>query len=214
MKRCPQCGAEKSESEFPLNKHRSDGLAGWCRQCHKEYRDKHKQHKRDYNLEYLYGILDEEMILKSQDYKCLICNEVKTLVPDHNHKTGRFRALICHKCNLCVGLHENYQVKEYLEWLDWKFILSVLWTTARNKRDSKLRYNHNICLGDWEMMFEAQNGVCGICFKVCATGNNLCVDHDWNTLRIRGLLCCSCNHILGRDNNHDILRYIHHFSNN
>ena len=214
IKRCTKCGIEKPKSEFYFNRLTPDGLKYWCIECCKEYQDKRKHLEREQHLDRTYKLAPGqfEKISKSQDDKCLICREVKRLVPDHNHKTGRFRALLCHKCNLCVGLHENYPVEKYLNKPDWKFIL--VWLNSRNKRDTEFRTRYNICLDDWEMMFEVQNGVCGICFKVCATGNNLCVDHDWGTLRVRGLLCVSCNIKLGKDDNHDILGYIHHFSDN
>lgn len=215
MKRCtnPKCkNPLKPESEFYHNKSRSDGLSEWCKECQREYNAKRKQLRRDRYLEREYGILDIEMISKSQDDKCLICNEIKILIPDHNHTTGRFRALLCDFCNTKVGLHENYSVKEYLDKPEWKFL--VVWLNSRNQRDSYLRCTYYICLDDYEMMEKTQNKVCGICFKICATGRNLCVDHDHQTLRVRGLLCVSCNQKLGRDDNHDILEYLNHFNNN
>jgi hypothetical protein len=44
----------------------------------------------------------DEMALK-QDYKCLGCGEVKKLVVDHCHATGKVRGLLCINCNTALG---------------------------------------------------------------------------------------------------------------
>ncbi len=47
-------------------------------------------------------------------------------------------------------------------------------------------------------MYEAQNGLCAICYKPQWNNQALVVDHDHQTLEVRGLLCTPCNTILGR----------------
>jgi hypothetical protein len=56
-------------------------------------------------------------------------------------------------------------------------------------------------------LFEKQNGTCAICDIPLALFPHehfpsACVDHDHSTGKIRGLLCYSCNLVLGyaRDN--------------
>ena len=212
-KRCsnPKCkNPLKPKSEFSLDRTTPDGLRYWCKVCCKEYDDKRKQLQRDQYLEREFGFLpgDIEKISKSQNHKCLICDETKKLVPDHSHKTYLNRGLLCIFCNGNLGWYENNPIQEYLNKPEWKFMFP--WLSTRNQRDYKLRYDHNICLDDFEMMFKAQNGVCGICFKICTTGRNLAVDHDHQTQRIRGLLCSSCNMKLGwfDDNSINILNYL------
>lgn len=46
-------------------------------------------------------------------------------------------------------------------------------------------------------MSAAQNGVCAICKKTCATGRNLAIDHCHATNKVRALLCTACNTGLG-----------------
>jgi hypothetical protein len=49
------------------------------------------------------------MIL-SQNNLCAICNNPsknKALAIDHNHKTGEVRGLLCHHCNLAIGLFKE-----------------------------------------------------------------------------------------------------------
>ncbi len=49
----------------------------------------------------------------------------------------------------------------------------------------------------FDALFEAQNGLCAICKRESNGVGRLHVDHDHTTMRIRGLLCYSCNKALG-----------------
>lgn len=53
-----------------------------------------------------YGIEDNiyDQMLKKQEAKCLICDEIKRLVIDHCHATGDVRGLLCANCNSGLGL--------------------------------------------------------------------------------------------------------------
>lgn len=47
-------------------------------------------------------------------------------------------------------------------------------------------------------MLEQQNGRCAICYGIAdPSGKRLCVDHDHETGKIRGLLCGPCNWAVG-----------------
>lgn len=55
---------------------------------------------------------------------------------------------------------------------------------------------------DYDRLFEAQDGTCALCRryrpgKMGAKRPRLDVDHDHNTMRVRGLLCRGCNTKLG-----------------
>lgn len=73
---------------------------------------------------------------------------------------------------------------------------------GRKKAKENNIKRYGITLIEFDEMFKSQNGVCAICGKP-ETGYNqhgirrLCIDHDHNTGRIRGLLCGKCNHMLG-----------------
>ena len=44
-------------------------------------------------------------MLLSQDNKCGICtNKMTRPCLDHNHSTGQIRMLLCHNCNVILGL--------------------------------------------------------------------------------------------------------------
>ena len=212
IKRCtnPKCkNPLKLESEFYTDRTKSDGLQHRCIECVKEYKQKRKHFLENQRLirEYNFFPNELEIRLKEQDYKCLICYQIMNPpCVDHCHRTNKNRGLLCKHCNIVLGWFENHFIQEYLNKPDYEFLL--VWLSPRNKKDSHLRNDHNICLDDFEMMLKSQNGVCWICHKICATGNNLCVDHNWQTLRVRGLLCVNCNSNLGWFENNPVQEYL------
>ena len=69
------------------------------------------------------------------------------------------------------------------------------------RRERTLREKYNLTPDDYERMFVEQEGKC----KICGTedsGHNmtkhLVVDHDEDTGKVRGLLCSSCNLMIGK----------------
>lgn len=64
-------------------------------------------------------------------------------------------------------------------------------------RKSELKRKFNITIEDYNDMLKTQNNVCAICLNKCNTGNNLAVDHDHVSGKVRGLLCKNCNTAIG-----------------
>jgi len=63
---------------------------------------------KDAYLMRIYQITLEDFrgMLLTQEYRCAICNKnlsEKTAIVDHNHKTGKVRAIVCHNCNRLLG---------------------------------------------------------------------------------------------------------------
>ncbi len=58
---------------------------------------------------------------------------------------------------------------------------------------------YNLSEDEYKAIIKKQGGGCGLCNAVVADrgGDNLCVDHDHATGNIRGLLCRSCNILIG-----------------
>lgn len=52
----------------------------------------------------------------------------------------------------------------------------------------------------YDVMLEAQGGVCAICGKRSPNDRRLHVDHDHKTGKVRAILCARCNVTLGRVN--------------
>jgi hypothetical protein len=137
-KKCSRykCGKTKPVSEFYRNAARSDGLADYCKECHKAAskiayekspiaraiaREKYQNsstaskaelsHKnRIYDLKKKYNLTLEKLAVmhEEQDGKCLICTREVELVVDHSHVTGRVRGLLCRSCNSHLGWFEMY----------------------------------------------------------------------------------------------------------
>lgn len=74
-------------------------------------------------------------------------------------------------------------------------------------RAQQLKHKFNITLEDYNKIFNVQNGCCAICNKPQSDFDKpLFVDHNHETNKIRGLLCRSCNLLLGYSkDNIDIL---------
>jgi hypothetical protein len=51
--------------------------------------------------------------------------------------------------------------------------------------------------GEYEKMYKEQGGVCAICQRATGKTKRLAVDHDHDTLLVRGLLCGPCNKLVG-----------------
>ena len=64
-----------------------------------------------YSREWLYGLSQDEydILLKAQKRHCALCRKVRhsAAVPlrvDHDHATGNVRGLLCHPCNVGLGM--------------------------------------------------------------------------------------------------------------
>ena len=115
-------------------------------------------------------------------YKCSKCGEEKDETSFYNRK-------VCKDCT----------IKQSIVWYKSnKDKVSLI------KRKHMLFIRYGITLEEYNELFELQEGKCLICGtheKDVAPGpfgiKRLCVDHDHNTGKIRGLLCNNCNSKLG-----------------
>lgn len=67
----------------------------------------------------------------------------------------------------------------------------------RKSRDRDLRRHYGIRLVDLERMIRAQENRCGICETEFTSDKQTHVDHCHRTGTIRGILCATCNLMLG-----------------
>jgi hypothetical protein len=134
---CNRCGETKPVSEFSRYADSSAPLTGWryyshCRDCNKQqckaygaanrprrnarlksWRANNKPFAkaldRRRSLSRKYGLTEADFnrMFAEQGGRCLVCDQKKRLVVDHCHATGLVRGLLCHKCNLAIGVLET-----------------------------------------------------------------------------------------------------------
>jgi|TARA_R110000765_G_C18541860_1_gene561064 hypothetical protein len=93
------------------------------KQCY--VRERHyEEHRRPEILmrrKYGIGMADVKIMEMQQRHACYLCKKIPEqrtykkngekgshgLVVDHNHETGKVRALLCQKCNITVGYYEK-----------------------------------------------------------------------------------------------------------
>ena len=68
----------------------------------------------------------------------------------------------------------------------------------------RLKSLYNLSIEEYNNLLQKQNNVCAICGKEKASFKNmtlpLCVDHNHQTNKVRGLLCNKCNSMIGLAN--------------
>jgi len=104
--------ARRREEKKKYREDNKEHIKKWLEEnpdCAQKYYEQNKEKIRKYNLKkYDITIEDYNKLLKKQGGVCAICRikrngKLKSLVVDHNHKTGKVRALLCYKCNSMIG---------------------------------------------------------------------------------------------------------------
>ena len=100
---CTRCMTDLPISEFYQRRDRASGYKSECRSCgNSRYRPK----VRDNHLRVRYGItgVEVDVMHEIQGFKCRICDRrFDRLCVDHDHVTGKIRALLCRSCNRGIG---------------------------------------------------------------------------------------------------------------
>ena len=120
MKTCSKCGELKTLDQFHKHKRRPNGLRAACKTCVNEAntrrrnadRSKHRETSRRSRIKNLYGLdpAAYDSMMREQGGRCAICQIHKDEAPrgylcvDHCHETGAVRQLLCHNCNVVLGL--------------------------------------------------------------------------------------------------------------
>ena len=146
-----------------------------------------KYFRTDNNL----GRILKEELIKIQNNKCLICEEdFKSSFYsrlDHDHSNGNIRGVICNKCNsLLRNPNDNVNslnlIKTYITTYNSE---DILYYDLKGKL--KKEYTNKLLI--------KQNNCCAICSKDFKE-ERICLDHNHNNGKVRGLLCVSCNFML------------------
>jgi Recombination endonuclease VII len=107
--RCSRCGLDKDPEDFPRNKNTRSGRHCYCKLCHNaQVRASVKKNHggyRHYRLKHKYGIgaADVDRMIAEQGGMCPICRKRPAVHVDHDHRTGKVRAIVCEMCNGGLG---------------------------------------------------------------------------------------------------------------
>lgn len=120
---------------------------------------------------------------------CTACNETKPLTEffrDRSKKHGYMA-----RCKPCkTSAHKayvtavGYDRKRY-------------WANRDSERERHLLKKYGVTFADYNRMLAQQNGCCAICQRPESPQRMFDVDHNHQTGEVRGLLCTSCNRVLG-----------------
>ena len=79
------------------------------------------------------------------------------------------------------------------------------WKNKHHEQERHLIRKYGITIEDYEKMLMAQHGKCKICGAKEPDNKRLDVDHDHKTGFVRGLLCTSCNRMIGHSGDNPIV---------
>lgn len=116
-KHCRRCDTVKPREEFNAARDKVGGLVAHCRACKSAtWNAKPAAERRKQKLRSKYDLTHEqfEEMLDSQGGGCAICGSTesgrtargnpKPLSVDHDHITGKVRAILCSQCNSALGM--------------------------------------------------------------------------------------------------------------
>lgn len=129
---------QKMRGRIPWNKGTSQRTREHLNENARNWVNKNKERRRLQGrksfLMKTFGISmeDFDLMAAKQNYKCAICQMVpeikidsrgrtiETLCIDHDHKTGKMRALLCRPCNSALGLFKDntITVKNAVQYLE------------------------------------------------------------------------------------------------
>jgi len=109
VRRCPDCGVTKSLDEFYKSRKTKHGRSTYCKPCHlrrgREFVKKKYGNTRHYHLKQRFGIgaAEVDAMIEAQGGLCPICQKRAAVHVDHDHKSGKVRAILCEPCNGGLG---------------------------------------------------------------------------------------------------------------
>jgi len=120
---------------------------------------------------------------------CTYCKVEKPLT-EFFSRGGKMAHLYKSRCKLCMQAKRQEWALDNKDHLnEWR---RNNWVTT-NRRLKRRGATQEL----YDQLYEAQKGCCAICSEPEEKFAWLCIDHDHNTGRIRGLLCPNCNRGIG-----------------
>lgn len=119
------------------------------------------------------------------------CNKCKLKKPESDfylRGDTKKREAVCKKCGLA---------RQKVYYLENREKIAAYIMTNRERAVSQRRLcRYGVSPDAFKRMLANQGGVCAICGS-SGEGRRLCVDHDHETGKVRGLLCLLCNNGIG-----------------
>lgn len=118
-KHCRGCNIDKPREHFSRDPCFKDGRTSRCKECAKKALEAKLQNpeelkkfkERTYNAARKHKLKSYNLTLEqfdelvlNQGGMCAICDQDAHLHIDHDHSTGKVRALLCSNCNRAIGL--------------------------------------------------------------------------------------------------------------
>jgi hypothetical protein len=96
---CPGCQQAVAHEDYSRNSRQSAGFGSLCLRCHRRSSNEAYWKRR-------YGLTRAEVdaLREEQGDACAVCGAAGPEHLDHDHQTGRIRALLCQRCNQGLGL--------------------------------------------------------------------------------------------------------------
>lgn len=194
-KKCRACKITKPATEFYGNNQKKDGLSSYCRACTLA------------KMKAAYVKKPPKPRPPEGFKKCATCKEVKPVAEFGAHRNTADG--LQYSCRPCA-------VKTQTEWRrkhpEYHRANSKKWR-EKNEKNRHRHYENSVRHrigahvehGTYARLLTEQEGKCAICKTTNVGGNgkrHFHLDHCHSTLKVRGLLCGTCNALLGyaRDN--------------
>ena len=121
LKWCRVCQLTKPLEDFHIQRKSKDGRQPRCKPCaiaavvqwQRDNPERHWVKQRRSDLKRRYGLTEQARtdLLASQNGRCAICGTAESadvqLKVDHCHTSGTVRGLLCHLCNVALGMFED-----------------------------------------------------------------------------------------------------------
>jgi hypothetical protein len=129
---------------------------------------------------------------------CSRCGETKLATEFHvRHASNDGRVS---RCKQCIAAYDREYFSANSDRLRAQ-AKNRYGATKHQVRVKQMRRMYDLTIAEYDAMRDAQDNQCAICGRHERDLNKrLCVDHDHETGRVRGLLCNQCNSLLGRWN--------------
>ncbi len=186
-KECNKCKQVKSVTEFHKQSRAKDGLKRYCKLCAKQANEETFARKNGckipYKRESLNHVIPEGMKF------CAKCNKSKSV--DRFGLNLNTKSKLNTWCRECTNTDKRNKRRTLME--------NIPLVQSHKGSMASLYWSYKLTESDFQDMMNAQKGCCAICdIDFGILSRRAAVDHNHSTGKVRGLLCDSCNTLIGK----------------